>query len=68
MDKDMIRYAIAKQVPRMEYIQTPYGEIDLDSEMVEAVQEALERVLYRRIDERPPVDTVVVELADIQRE
>ena len=36
--------------------------------MAGAVQQALERVLYKRIDEQPPVDTLVVELAPVQRE
>lgn len=43
----------------MEYIHTNYGDIELDSELSEAVQEALEHVLYKRIDDRPPVDTLV---------
>lgn len=62
MDKDAIRYAITKQTSSMNYIHTNYGDIELDSELSEAVQEALERVLYRRINERPPVDTLVVEV------
>ena len=53
MDKDAIRYAIAKQTSSMDYIHTAYGDLDLDSELSEAVQEAIERVLYKRIDERP---------------
>jgi len=68
MDKDAIRYAIAKQVQTMEYIHTNYGDIELDTELAQAVQEVLERVLYKQIDERPPVDTLVVELADTQRD
>ena len=68
MDKSEIRYALSKQTSSMEYIHTNYGNLELDSEMIEAVQEALERVLYKRIDQRPPVDTLVVELADVQRE
>jgi len=51
----------------MDYIHTAYGDLELDSELTAAVQEALERVLYKRIDERPPVDTMVVELAPVQR-
>lgn len=68
MDKDAIKYVLSKQVSSMEYIHTAYGDLELDSEMVEAVQEALERVLYKRINERPPIDTLVVELADVQRD
>jgi len=52
----------------MDYIHTAYGDLELDSELTAAVQEALERVLYKRIDERPPVDTLVVELAPVQRD
>lgn len=68
MDKDAIRYAIAKQTSSMKCIHTNYGDIELDSELNQAVQEALERVLYKRINERPPVDTLVVELAEVQRD
>lgn len=35
----------------MEYIHTNYGDIELDSELAPAVQEAVERVLYKRINE-----------------
>jgi len=68
MDKDEIRYAISKQTPSMEYIHTNYGDIELDSELNQAVKEAIERILYKRINERPPVDTLVVELAHVQRD
>lgn len=52
----------------MEYIQPPCGEIEFDDELSHAVQEAVERVLYKRIGEQPPVDTLVVELDSVQRE
>ena len=68
MNKNDIRYAIAKQTSSINYIHTNYGDIELDAELSQAVQEALERVLYKRIDERPPVDTLVVELAPVQRD
>ena len=68
MDKDEIRYALSKQTSSMQCIQTNYGDIELDPELNLAVQEAIERILYKRIDERPPVDTMVVELADVQRD
>lgn len=68
MDQDTIRHALSKQVPTMGYIHTANGDIDLDSEMILAVQEALERVLYKRINEHPAIDTLVVELAPVQRE
>ena len=68
LTEDEIRYTISKQTSSMEYIHTAYGDLDLDSELFQAVQEALDRVLYKRIDERPPVDTLVVELADVQRD
>ena len=45
---DEIRYALSKQIPSMDYIHTAYGNIELDFEMAKAVQEALERVLYKR--------------------
>lgn len=68
MDKNAIRCAITKQISSMEYIHTHYGDIELDSELNQAVQEALERVLYKRVNKRPSVDTLVVELADVQRD
>jgi len=68
MDENRIEYALAKQTPSIEYIHTSYGDIDLDQELTQAVQEALERVLYKRINERPPVDIMVVELAPVQRD
>lgn len=52
----------------MECIHKNYGDIELDSELNAAVQEALEHILYKRIDEPPPVDSMVVELADVQRD
>ena len=68
MDTDEIRYAVSKQTSSMNYIHTNYGDIELDSELEQVVKEAVERVLYKRIGERPPVDTLVVELADVQRD
>jgi hypothetical protein len=68
IEKDEIRYAIAKQTSTIERIETSYGEIDLDDELNQAVQKAVERVLYKRLGERPPLDTIVVELAPVQRE
>ena len=52
----------------MQCIETAYGEIDLDEELNQAVQEAVERVLYKRLGEQAPVDTMVVEFAATQRE
>ncbi len=52
----------------MQCIETAYGEIDLDDELNQAVQEAVERILYKRLGEQAPVDTLVVELVSVQRE
>lgn len=68
MNQDEIRYAIAKQTSSMQCIQTNYGDIELDDELSHAVQEAIERILYKRICERPPIDALSIELADVQRE
>jgi len=68
MDKDEIRYAVSKQTSSMNYIHTNYGDIELDSELEQVVKEAVERILYKRINERPPIDTLVVELAPVQRD
>lgn len=68
MDKDEIKYAIAKQTASMEYIHTAYGDLELDIGLKEAVREAVERVLYKRLGERPIVDTLTVELAPTQRD
>jgi hypothetical protein len=52
----------------MESINTAYGEIDLDDELNQAVQDAVERILYKRLGEQAPIDTIAVELAPTQRE
>ncbi|WP_321493960.1 hypothetical protein [uncultured Desulfobacter sp.] len=67
-DKDEIRYAIAKQTSSMQSIETSYGNIDLDDELNQAVQDAVERVLYKRLGERPHLSIETVELADVQIE
>nr|WP_320193595.1 hypothetical protein [uncultured Desulfobacter sp.] len=68
MDKDTIRYAIAKQTSSMESINTAYGEIDLDDELNQAVQDAVERVLYKRLGKRPSITTETVEINAVQME
>ncbi|WP_320040649.1 hypothetical protein [uncultured Desulfobacter sp.] len=52
----------------MESINTAYGGIDLDDELNQAVQDAVERVLYKRLRERPRLSTEVVEIEAVQRE
>lgn len=68
VNHDKIRYAIAKQTSSMESINTAYGEIDLDDELNQAVQDAVERILYKRLGKRPAITTETVEIADVQME
>ena len=68
IDRDSIRYALSKQTSSMESINTAYGGIDLDDELNQAVQDAVERVLYKRLRERPRLSTEVVEIEAVQRE
>ena len=68
LNKNEIQYAIAKQTSAMQSINTSYGEIDLDDELNQAVQDAVERVLYKRLGERQPITTETVEIADVQME
>jgi len=68
MDENAMGYALAKQTPAMEHIHTNYGNIELDDELNQAVQDAVERVLYKRLGERPRLSIETVEIADVQIE
>ncbi|WP_321419333.1 hypothetical protein [uncultured Desulfobacter sp.] len=68
IDRDSIRYAIAKQTSTIESINTAYGEIELDDELKRVIQDAVEMVLCKRLGERQQITIEPVEIADVQME
>ena len=51
-------YAISKQLPTAQALDTSYGEFELDEEMRAAVEKALLPILERRIAESSLFDAV----------
>lgn len=51
MDKFEMQYAQAKQLPTATEIHTNYGDIPLDDEMRQAVEDALSPIFERRLAE-----------------
>jgi hypothetical protein len=51
MDEQQISYCVAKQLSTMNYIHTDYGDIPLDIEMQETIEQTLRELLERRLSE-----------------
>lgn len=59
MNKDQIRYALAKQLATAHTLGSDYGAVELDDEMKRAIQAALSPLLEGRLfDSVPSVGTV----------
>lgn len=50
MNKLAALYAISKQLPTAREIHTDYGDIELDDELREAINDALSKILKNRLD------------------
>lgn len=49
MNEDEISHSLSKQLSSMEYIHTNYGDLPLDIEMQETVEQALRDLLEKRL-------------------
>lgn len=49
MDANEISYALAKQLDRAHTLQSTYGDIQLDAELVEAIDKAIRPILNERL-------------------
>lgn len=50
-DADTIRYALAKQLSTAHSLESNYGTVYLDAELIEAVARALRPILERRLEQ-----------------
>lgn len=48
-DQDLARYALSKQLPSVYSLESNYGPIELDQELLDAVVKALTPILNSRL-------------------